>query len=354
MRTTSERLVEMLRSFGATPRQIFLKLSLPSATPFVLAGLKLGIGRGLIGVVVGELFGSRAGLGRLISQSADSFNMPELFAGVVVLAFAGIVMTAGFSWLEQTRAVDPGLSHGSQARGRELCKTFGDLEVLHDIDMAIEPGEFISIVGPSGCGKTTFLRIVAGLERAIVGRGGDRRPRGAKPGGDRGFVFQHDSLLPWRTVLANAMIGPEIAGPAVRREQRRTMDLLKLVGLDGFENYFPRQLSGGMRQRVNLARALGDRSGDPADGRAVLRARRADPRDHADRAPAHLGAGTQDRALRHPPDRRGGVPVRPRAGVRAPARPGAGARVAITLPRPRSSPQAHAGIRRPMSTTSGA
>jgi NitT/TauT family transport system permease protein len=101
LRTTSERLIEMLRSFGATPRQIFLKVSLPSAVPFILAGLKLGIGRGLIGVVVAELFGSRAGLGRLISQSADAFNMPELFAGVVILAFAGIVMTAGFGWLEQ-------------------------------------------------------------------------------------------------------------------------------------------------------------------------------------------------------------------------------------------------------------
>jgi NitT/TauT family transport system permease protein len=101
LRTTSERLIEMLRSFGATKRQIFLKVSLPSAVPFILAGLKLGIGRGLIGVVVAELFGSRAGLGRLISQSADAFNMPELFAGVVILAFAGIVMTAGFNWLEK-------------------------------------------------------------------------------------------------------------------------------------------------------------------------------------------------------------------------------------------------------------
>jgi NitT/TauT family transport system permease protein len=100
LRTTSERLIEMLRSFGATPWQIFLKVSLPSAVPFILAGLKLGIGRGLIGVVVAELFGSRAGLGRLISQSADAFNMPELFAGVVVLAVAGIVLTAGFGWLE--------------------------------------------------------------------------------------------------------------------------------------------------------------------------------------------------------------------------------------------------------------
>jgi len=101
LRTTSERLIETLRSFGATPRQLFFKLSLPSAMPFILAGLKLGIGRGLIGVVVAELFGSRAGLGQLISQSADSFNMPNLFAAVVVLAGAGIVMTAGFGWLER-------------------------------------------------------------------------------------------------------------------------------------------------------------------------------------------------------------------------------------------------------------
>src|SRR4029079_8049154 len=101
LRTTSDRLIEMLRSFGASRSQIFFKVSLPSALPFILAGLKLGIGRGLIGVVVAELFGSRAGLGRLISQSADAFNMPELFAGVIVLAVAGIAMTAGFGWLEK-------------------------------------------------------------------------------------------------------------------------------------------------------------------------------------------------------------------------------------------------------------
>jgi NitT/TauT family transport system permease protein len=101
LRTTSDRLIEMLKSFGASRSQIFFKVSLPSALPFILAGLKLGIGRGLIGVVVAELFGSRAGLGRLISQSADAFNMPELFAGVIVLAVAGIAMTAGFGWIEK-------------------------------------------------------------------------------------------------------------------------------------------------------------------------------------------------------------------------------------------------------------
>jgi NitT/TauT family transport system permease protein len=101
LRTTSPQLIETVRSFGANARQIFFKVSLPSALPFIFAGLKLGIGRGLIGVVVAELFGSRAGLGQLISQSAETFNMPALFAGVTILAAAGIAMTSGFGWLER-------------------------------------------------------------------------------------------------------------------------------------------------------------------------------------------------------------------------------------------------------------
>jgi len=137
-----------------------------------------------------------------------------------------------------------------------LNKWFGELEALRQIDIAVEQGEFISVVGPSGCGKTTFLRMVAGLEPATSGtiRIDGQPLRG--PGNNRGFVFQNDSLLPWRTVLANALIGPEVAGRVGDRERQRTLDLLKLVGLGGFENYYPRQLSGGMRQRVNLARAL--------------------------------------------------------------------------------------------------
>src|SRR5437868_10665325 len=137
-----------------------------------------------------------------------------------------------------------------------LSKWFGDLEALRGIDAGVEHGEFISVVGPSGCGKTTFLRIVAGLEPATSGTILiDGQPL-LGPGNNRGFVFQNDSLLPWRTVLANALIGPEVAGKVGDRERQRTLDLLKLVGLGGFENYYPRQLSGGMRQRVNLARAL--------------------------------------------------------------------------------------------------
>lgn len=101
LKMTSPQLIETVRSFGASRTQIFFKVALPSALPFIFAGLKLGIGRGLIGVVVAELFGARSGLGQLISQSAETFNMANLFAGVVVLAVAGITLTAGFSWLER-------------------------------------------------------------------------------------------------------------------------------------------------------------------------------------------------------------------------------------------------------------
>ena len=137
-----------------------------------------------------------------------------------------------------------------------LSMRFGALEALRAIDLAIGAGEFIAIVGPSGCGKTTLLRIVAGLEAAS---GGAVRLDGrmvTDPGPDRGFVFQTDNLLPWRTVLANAMIGLEIGGKTGAEVEQRILALLRLVGLGGFEGYYPRQLSGGMRQRVNLARAL--------------------------------------------------------------------------------------------------
>ena len=139
---------------------------------------------------------------------------------------------------------------------QHLSKNFDGLEVLDDISLEVAEGEFVCIVGPSGCGKTTFLRIVGGLETTnggvieIDGRGV------SKPGSDRGFVFQADSLLPWRRVFNNAFIGLEVNHRTSDEDKSVTRKLLDLVGLGGFEEYFPRQLSGGMRQRVNLARAI--------------------------------------------------------------------------------------------------
>jgi NitT/TauT family transport system permease protein len=101
IKRTDPQLIETAKSFGASRVQIFSMVSLPSASPYILAGLRLGVGRGLIGVVVGELAGARGGLGYLINNASQVFNMPQLFAAVIVLAVAGILLTAVFQYLEK-------------------------------------------------------------------------------------------------------------------------------------------------------------------------------------------------------------------------------------------------------------
>lgn len=131
-----------------------------------------------------------------------------------------------------------------------------ELEVLRDISLTVDEGEFVSFVGASGCGKTTLLRVMHGLIPPTSGKVvvGGAEVQG--PSTDRGFVLQQDSLLPWSTVLGNVMFGLEVQGKGGKEARAKALDLLRLVGLEGFENHYPLEISGGMRQRVNLARAL--------------------------------------------------------------------------------------------------
>jgi len=131
------------------------------------------------------------------------------------------------------------------------------LTALDGIDLQVMDGEFVSIVGPSGCGKTTFLlSVVDGLIPATGGRiVVDGRPV-TKPGPDRAVVFQDASLLPWRTVLGNVLYGLECVGVGRREAKARAARFIDMVGLAGFEHHYPYELSGGMQQRANLARAL--------------------------------------------------------------------------------------------------
>jgi NitT/TauT family transport system ATP-binding protein len=131
-----------------------------------------------------------------------------------------------------------------------------ELEVLHDINLSIQEGEFVSFVGASGCGKTTLLRVLHGLIPATRGEVMMNGEVVDTPSSDRGFVLQQDSLLPWRTVLRNVTFGLEVKGNPSKDSDERARKLLQLVGLNGFENHYPLEISGGMRQRVNLARAL--------------------------------------------------------------------------------------------------
>jgi len=132
----------------------------------------------------------------------------------------------------------------------------GGLHVLDSISLEVSPDEFVCIVGPSGCGKTSLLRILAGLLEPSSGQVVFSGERLARPQRRIGFVFQQANLMPWRTAHNNICLPLELAGIAREEKQDRSRSLIELMGLQGFEEMYPRDLSGGMAQRVAIGRAL--------------------------------------------------------------------------------------------------
>jgi len=146
---------------------------------------------------------------------------------------------------------------------KDLWKTFessekssGGTEALREINFEIWEGEILCLLGPSGCGKTTVLNIIAGFQKPSRGEVLVNGRRIDKPGPDRGVIFQEHGLFPWRTALQNILFGSEMMG----RERQESLALadryINLIGLNGFQNHYPHQLSGGMQQRVAIARIL--------------------------------------------------------------------------------------------------
>jgi NitT/TauT family transport system ATP-binding protein len=155
------------------------------------------------------------------------------------------------------------LAAGVAAEGRgtiaveEAVKQFeGGVLAVDHVSFEARPGEFVSIVGPSGCGKSTLLRLIAGLIPLTDGRIVVNGREVTEPRQDVALMFQRPTLLPWRTALENALVPPKLSGKLNREAETRAYELLDLVGLTGFEHTYPRHLSGGMQQRVALARLL--------------------------------------------------------------------------------------------------
>jgi ABC-type nitrate/sulfonate/bicarbonate transport system, ATPase component len=139
---------------------------------------------------------------------------------------------------------------------RDICKHYGDVEALRGINLDFARGKMTTLLGPSGCGKTTLLKIIAGL---IPATSGEIRINGrvvTGPGPERAFVFQDFALMPWATVMRNVAFGLELKGVAQAERERIARHYIAEVGLTGFEQKYPHELSGGMRQRVGLARAF--------------------------------------------------------------------------------------------------
>ncbi|MEP3277710.1 MAG: ABC transporter ATP-binding protein [Stappiaceae bacterium] len=137
-----------------------------------------------------------------------------------------------------------------------VSKNYGEVEALKDLSLEFPRGQLTSLLGPSGCGKTTLLKIIAGL---LEPTSGEIRIDGKKitgPGPDRAFVFQDFALLPWASVIRNVAFGLELRGVAKSEREAIAETYINNVGLGGFEKSYPHELSGGMRQRVGLARAL--------------------------------------------------------------------------------------------------
>ncbi|UCH74393.1 MAG: ABC transporter ATP-binding protein [Rhodospirillales bacterium] len=139
---------------------------------------------------------------------------------------------------------------------RNVYKNYGDTEALRDLSLDFPKGQLTSLLGPSGCGKTTLLKIIAGLLPATSGEVLVNGKPVTGPGPDRAFVFQDFALMPWASVIRNVAFGLELRGVAKSEREAVAEKYIGEVGLKGFENSYPHELSGGMRQRVGLARAL--------------------------------------------------------------------------------------------------
>ena len=162
------------------------------------------------------------------------------------------------------RVAEANRSHAIEIRG--VSKTFlkpgntkgswEEIKALHNIDLEVKDKEFFSFIGPSGCGKTTLLRMIDGLTSTTDGEILVNGRPVTGPGPDRGFVFQNFGLFPWRTVLQNVAFGLEVQGINKSERESRAMEYVRMVGLERFRNHYPHELSGGMQQRVGIARAL--------------------------------------------------------------------------------------------------
>ena len=254
-------LIRASRALGANEWRVLWRVVLPAALPQIITGVRVGLGVGWMALVAAELVGANSGLGFLISDARTVLRTDYVIVGMAVIGLIGLAID---STIRLRRAgCCPGRRNSPGERGHDRrgharsSRAREPVHALRNVNFNVADNEFCSILGHSGCGKTTLLMILAGFEQPSGGKAlVDGKPVGA-PTWRRSVVFQDYALFPWMTVEQNIAFGLEMKRPAARRRAREIVArYVALVGLKGFERRYPRQLSGGMKQRVSIARAL--------------------------------------------------------------------------------------------------
>ena len=248
-------LINAARVLGAKDATIFARVIIPASVPFIMVGLRIGLGSSWATVVAAELIAAQSGLGFRMQQAQLYYDLPILFVCLITIGVAGARDGPGAPSRRAAADRVAGAGMTPKISFQDVSARFGDFAALDHFDLDIADGEFITVVGPSGCGKSTAMNIAAGLLKPSTGRVLVDDATVDGPGPERGIIFQQYALFPWLTVRQNVEFGLRIAGKG-KAERRSIGDhFMDLVGLADFADALPKTLSGGMKQRCAIARA---------------------------------------------------------------------------------------------------
>ena len=258
-RLVDAHLIEAAQTHGASELRIAREVLLPGALPSIVAGLRIAAGLGWQSLIGAELIVVSSGIGYVMIQGQANLSPETVMTAMLIIGLMGLLIDVALRGVERHRAPEVG-GGMSEIVIDGVSKVFGEggakpFTAIEDVEFEVRDREFISVVGPSGCGKTTLMRMVAGLES--VSRGEirvDGKPvRG--PGPDRAVVFQQFALFPWKSVRENIVFGMRSRGASRAERDAAVEHYLTLMKMEGTEDRYPHRLSGGMQQRVAIARS---------------------------------------------------------------------------------------------------